>query len=69
MSWLEIFREVASKGLRAVNEEINASAPKMPVVHDQPDLSNVYPLRHTREGYEQFHPAFYDTPKNDRGVA
>ena len=58
MSWWEIFKEVASKGLRTVNDEINATAPQ-PLRSQAGEAQPENPWTHTRAGFEKYHPAYY----------
>lgn len=62
----EIISEIFSKGLRSMNAEINegVQGPNNETAGASSD-----PLKYTRPGFEKFHPAFYDAPKNNKGMA
>lgn len=65
--YIEILREIWDKGLRNINDEINATAPLYQVKTDEAPTNST---EHVRPGFEKYHPAFYDAGlKNNKGMA
>lgn len=68
MRFTEIIAEIFQKGLRGVNDEINAAVHFDRAANDRPDDTQD-PLRHVRPGFERWHPAHYDNaPGNKAGM-